>query len=120
MNPRVIPTGVHGVLDYLASGVNLAFPRVLGLRDVPWAVLVPRIDGVAGASYSLLTDYELGALAVGYVQVRTADTACPDLHHDLAPPRRGVVHGPYPDVAELLYYRRLQGLRCSSPWFSPR
>jgi hypothetical protein len=56
MNLRVIPTGVHGTLDYLASGINLAFPRLLGLRDAPWAAIVPRIDGVAGASYSLLTD----------------------------------------------------------------
>jgi hypothetical protein len=65
MNLRVIPTGVHGVLDYLASGVNLAFPGMLGLHDdAPWAALVFRIDGVAGASYSLITDYELGALKV--------------------------------------------------------
>src|SRR5215203_3005762 len=64
MKVRVITTGVHGALDYLASGANLAFPRMLGLREAPWAVLVPRIDGVAGASYSLLTDYELGALKV--------------------------------------------------------
>ena len=49
MNLRVIPTGVHGVLDYLASATNLAFPGLLGLHDAPWAVLVPRIDGVAGA-----------------------------------------------------------------------
>ena len=42
MNLRVIPTNVHGVLDYLASGVNLAFPGVLGLHDgAPWAALVP-------------------------------------------------------------------------------
>jgi hypothetical protein len=64
MKVRVIPTSLHGALDYLASGANLTFPRLLGLSDAPWAVLVPRIDGVAGASYSLLTDYELGALKV--------------------------------------------------------
>jgi hypothetical protein len=64
MNPRVIPTRVHGALDYLASGVNLAFPWLLGLHDAPWASIVPRIDGVAGASYSLLTDYELSVFKV--------------------------------------------------------
>jgi len=62
MNLRVIPTGVHGVLDYLASGVNLAFPWLLALQDAPWAARVPRIDGAAGLGYSLITDYELGAL----------------------------------------------------------
>ncbi len=64
MNLRVIPTGLHGVLDYLASGVNLAFPRLLGLQDAPWAALVPRIDGAAGAGYSLITDYGLGVVKV--------------------------------------------------------
>ena len=62
MNVRIIPTHLHGALDYLASGVNLVFPRMLGLQDAPWAVRVPRIDGVAG--HSLITDYELGALKV--------------------------------------------------------
>ena len=46
MNLRLIPTSVHGVLDYLASGVNLAFPGLLGLQDAPWAARVPRIDGL--------------------------------------------------------------------------
>ena len=64
MKVRVIPTGVHGALDYLASGANLAFPRLLGLQDATWAALVPRIDGVAGAGYGLFTDYKLGALRV--------------------------------------------------------
>ena len=64
MNLRLIPTRVHGVLDYLASGVNLAFPGLLGLHDAPWAAHVPRIDGLAGAGYSLITDYELGVLKV--------------------------------------------------------
>ena len=65
MNLRVIPTGVHGVLDYLASGINLIIPGLLGLHEeAPWAALVLRIDGEAGASYSLVTDYELGAFKV--------------------------------------------------------
>lgn len=64
MSARVIPTRIHGALDYAASGVNLAFPRLLGLHDAPWAALVPRIDGAAGAAYSLVTDYEFGALKV--------------------------------------------------------
>jgi hypothetical protein len=41
MSLRVIPTNIHGILDYLASGVNLAFPGMLGLHDAPWAALVP-------------------------------------------------------------------------------
>ena len=64
MNVRVIPTEVHAALDYLASAANLAFPRLLGLGDEPSAVLVARIDGLAGAGYGLLTDYELGALRI--------------------------------------------------------
>ena len=53
MNLRLIPTGVHGVLDYPAGGVNLAFPdgritranlrgaeRALALLVVPGMVVV--------------------------------------------------------------------------------
>ena len=32
---RVIPTSVHGVIDYLASGALYATPALLGLGDVP-------------------------------------------------------------------------------------
>ncbi|QIN80601.1 hypothetical protein GBA65_01390 [Rubrobacter marinus] len=58
--PRVIPTSVHGVLDYAASGFNLAVPSIMGLKDSPAASRMPRIVGGAGTVYSLLTDYELG------------------------------------------------------------
>ena len=64
MKLQVIPTGVHGILDYLASGTNLIFPKMLGLEDTSWAAIIPRIDGAAGATYSLITDYELGVLKV--------------------------------------------------------
>ena len=60
--PRVIPTGVHGALDYAASGFNLVFPSLLGLKDSPAASLMPRLAGSVGTAYSLLTDYELGVV----------------------------------------------------------
>ena len=37
---------------------------MLGLHDAPWAARVPRIDGLAGAGYGLITDHELGVLKV--------------------------------------------------------
>ena len=62
MKLREIPTNVHGVLDYLASGINLLAPSLLGLEDVPQPALTPRLAGAAGTAYSLITDYELGAV----------------------------------------------------------
>jgi hypothetical protein len=50
MGLRLIPTGVYGALDYLASGVNLAFPALLGLDDA--AALVPRLVGVSPTTNS--------------------------------------------------------------------
>ena len=85
MNARIIPTGVHGVLDYVASGVNLAFPRLLGLQDAPWAATVPRIDGLAGLAYSLLTDYELGALKALPMPAHLAFDAAKGLFMALSP-----------------------------------
>ena len=85
MNVRVIPTGVHGVLDYLANGVNLAFPRLLGLREAPGAALVPRIDGLAGAGYSLITDYERGAIKVLPVRAHLALDAAKGLSMAASP-----------------------------------
>ena len=64
MKLRVIPTSVHGTLDYLASGVNLAFPALFDLDDAPAAALIPRLDGIAGAGYGLITDYEFGLFKV--------------------------------------------------------
>ncbi len=85
MNVRIIPTGVHGALDYLASGVNLAFPRLLGLHDAPWAATAPRIDGAAGLGYSLITDYELGVLKALPVPAHLALDAAKGLFMVLSP-----------------------------------
>ena len=58
--PRVIPTGLHGTLDYAASAFNLLAPSLLDLKDSPAASRIPRLNGAAGVTSDLLTDYELG------------------------------------------------------------
>ena len=62
--PRVIPTGIHGLLDYAASGINLLAPTLLGLERSSPSALALRIAGAAGAAYSLVTAYELGVVRV--------------------------------------------------------
>jgi hypothetical protein len=41
MSLRVIPTRVHGVLDYLTGSALLAAPGLLGIKDEPRAALSP-------------------------------------------------------------------------------
>jgi hypothetical protein len=36
MSVKVIPTQVHGVLDYLSGGALLAAPGLLGPNEVVW------------------------------------------------------------------------------------
>jgi hypothetical protein len=64
MGPRLIPTKVHGVLDYVTGAVLLAAPELFRLKDVPASAAAPRAAGAAASVYSLLTDYELGAVRV--------------------------------------------------------
>jgi hypothetical protein len=61
---RVISTRTHGVLDYLTGGMLLSAPSLLGLTAVPASARVFRLAGGGAAIYSLLTDYELGAVRV--------------------------------------------------------
>ena len=57
---RIVPTKLHGAIDYLAAATLVAAPRALG-----WdRRVVSALDALAGATvaYSLLTDYELGVV----------------------------------------------------------
>jgi hypothetical protein len=56
----MVPTSVHGVLDYLTGSALLAAPELLRLKDVPSSALAFHLAGGGAAAYSLLTDYELG------------------------------------------------------------
>jgi hypothetical protein len=62
MNLRVMPTSVHGVLDYVTGSALLAAPELFRLKDVPSAALTPRLTGAGATAYSLLTDYEFGVV----------------------------------------------------------
>lgn len=64
MSLRVIPTGVHGMIDYAASGALYATPALLGLSDVPPSSRTLRVASGAAVASSLLTDYELGVVKV--------------------------------------------------------
>jgi hypothetical protein len=61
---RVIPTNVHGVIDYLAGGALYATPALLGLSDVPASARTLRFASGAAIASSMLTDYELGVVKV--------------------------------------------------------
>lgn len=61
---RMISTKTHGMLDYLTGVTLLALPKALGLDDVPASARVLRTAGAGAATYSLITDYELGALKI--------------------------------------------------------
>ncbi len=62
MNLRFIPTRVHGVLDYVHGGALLAAPELLGTKDEPRAALVSRLAGGGATAYTLMTDFEMGAV----------------------------------------------------------
>ena len=69
---RIISTKTHGVLDYLTGTTLLAAPKLLGLEDEPSAARVLRLAGGGATAYSLLTDYELGAIRLLPMSVHLA------------------------------------------------
>jgi hypothetical protein len=60
MLAKLIPTRVHGVLDYLTGVIFLVLPRLLGWEQ-PETWLMS-ILGVSVIVYSLITRYELGVI----------------------------------------------------------
>jgi hypothetical protein len=57
---RVIPTRIHGVIDYLTGVLLIAAPWLFGFADGGAAQWVPIILGLMVILQSLVTDYELG------------------------------------------------------------
>ncbi len=61
---NLIPTRVHGILDYVHGPGLTALPEVLRTKDSSSATLVSRIVGGGQSVYTMLTDFELGIVKV--------------------------------------------------------
>ncbi len=57
---RIIPTKIHGVLDYLVGALLIAAPWLFDLAQGGAETWVPVALGASALVYSLLTDYEMG------------------------------------------------------------
>jgi hypothetical protein len=62
---RIIPTQIHGVIDYVVGIALLLAPNIFGFADVEGAaVLVPRIIGALIIGSALITKYELSVAKI--------------------------------------------------------
>jgi NADH dehydrogenase len=59
---RFLSTGIHGAIDYLTAVLLIVSPFLFGFADWGAAPWLPVLIGSAVIGYSLLTDYELGAI----------------------------------------------------------
>ena len=94
---RFLPTRLHGVLDYLVGVIVIALPIALQMEGVGFVALIDL--GLFVIVYSLLTDYELGA--VQYLRIKfhlildavfgLAMLIVPSIF-DLPPAARWIVH----------------------------
>jgi hypothetical protein len=57
---QVIPTRVHGILDYVVGALLIAAPWLFRFDYGGAETWVPVVLGAAAIMYSLCTDYELG------------------------------------------------------------
>ena len=56
---RVIPSNIHGIIDYVVGVALIIVPYLGGFADGSAAQWVPQIIGVMIIGQSLITDYEL-------------------------------------------------------------
>lgn len=59
---RVIPTRLHGFLDYLVGALLIVAPWLFGFAQGGAETWLPVILGAGALLYSLFTDYELGVV----------------------------------------------------------
>ena len=64
MLASIIPTRVHGMIDYIVGVLLIAAPWLFGFADNRPAMMVPVVLGAGTIVYSLITAYELGAVRI--------------------------------------------------------
>ena len=65
----IIPTKVHGVMDYIGGAALVALPWILGVSQYSSTTWIFVILGIGSIIYSLFTRYESGY--VGLLSMRT-------------------------------------------------
>ena len=66
---RIIPTRIHGILDYLSGALMIALPWILGFSQYSGALWVMFMLGIVVIVYSVITRYEMGL--AGLISMRT-------------------------------------------------
>jgi hypothetical protein len=61
---RVVPTRVHGAIDYAWGVALLLAPRLLHLPPLTAAARTAQAAGAGAITYAVVTDYELGLVPV--------------------------------------------------------
>ncbi len=59
---RVIPTNIHGLLDYVVAMILIFVPWLSGYAGPNPATFIPVALGLATIAYSIFTNYEWGAM----------------------------------------------------------
>lgn len=57
---RIIPTAIHGVLDYVMGAVLVSLPWIMGFHIESAATWTPVLIGLSILAYSACTRYECG------------------------------------------------------------
>lgn len=66
---RVIPTRIHGILDYIGGIALILAPNIFGFTEFDDATWIARIIGIAILLMAVLTRYELGLIKVIPMQI---------------------------------------------------
>jgi hypothetical protein len=69
---RILPTKIHGFLDYLVGALLVASPWLFDFANGGARQWVPIVLGAGTIAYSLATDYELGIVRALPVPVHLA------------------------------------------------
>lgn len=82
---RVVPTKVHGALDYVTAPALTLAPELFRMKDGKSASLPPRLVGIGAAASAALSDHELAPKRVVPMKAHLALDAASGLALALAP-----------------------------------